>query len=162
MLIATTALKFLFGQGHPMPTIGQTGQGVGGGQAAQFGVGALQLGVGSLQGIQGLTKAIACLLEFQMHPHPGQEFRRSKGLGDVVHSAKLKGFEHVGFFVAGRDKQHGNIPQDWIFFQAIAQLQTAHSRHHQIQQNQIRLGRSHPHQRFGSRHGKCGFIARLI
>ena len=76
-------------------------------------------------------------LQFQMGPHPGQQFPGAKGLGDIVLAADLEGATDGGLVAHGGDEDDGNGPGALVVLQLATEFEAVDVRHHDVEQDQV-------------------------
>lgn len=69
----------------------------------------------------------------------GAKFEPVNGLGEEVVATGLNGFFDVAWFVEGRNDENGDHTFRWVILELRANLIAAHARHHNVQQNEVRL-----------------------
>ena len=77
-------------------------------------------------------------VQFQMRPHPRLNFLRLKGLGHVIHPARLEGAHLLLGFAVGAHKYDRDVLEARIRLQLFAHFVAIHFGHPDIQQNQVR------------------------
>ena len=106
-------------------------------------------------------RCVRCRGAAQQRPHPGQQFARLEGLGQVVVGADLQTHDAVGGLTPRRehqDRHRGGCPRHLP--DLAAHVQTVPVGQHQVQQHQPRHLLSQRRQTFPRRslmlHGKAG------
>ena len=81
---------------------------------------------------------IHALFQSEVRPHPGLQDRGIDRFRDVIRRSKIEAFSLVRGLFHGGQKDHRNIPRIRIGLELFAYLVTTHTRHHDIQQDEIR------------------------
>ncbi len=112
-------------------------------------------------------QALPGFAQCQMGPNACQHFPILYRFGDIVNTSGFKSSDFVGCLIQSTDKNNRDIAGTFIGFQIFADLEAGHIRHHNIQQNNIRVlflrcgypymsvrRGQHPISRFGQNVGK--------
>ena len=92
-----------------------------------------------------LAQLLAGMLEFQVSAHTGQQFGRIERLGHVIDRPHFEALDQMLHLVAGGEENDRNVLRRRIGFEAPADFQPVHFRHHQVQQDKIRQLHSQRH-----------------
>ena len=99
---------------------------------------------------QSRAQRIAQMLLFERGTDPRPQQRRVDRLGEVVLGAKLDTAHHARHFVRCRDHNDGQRFKPALIAQCFQDLYAADVRHHQVQQDEVKLPLCDQRQRFAS------------
>ena len=85
-----------------------------------------------------------------------------KGFGEIILRAQFDPFDHAAQIGHGRDDDHRNVAPFGLGLQLAQNLKAIHLRHHNIEQDQIRLFRGHLRQRLSPIGRADGGIAQIV
>jgi len=73
---------------------------------------------------------------------PRDQFARAKGFGDVTIAASVESLDAIGLLRASRKKNDGSFAEMLVLANLAAEIETADSRQHDIEQEKRRVGLS--------------------
>jgi len=82
---------------------------------------------------QKIRQPFQCKVVF----HPRQNNGWADRLGDVINGPKFQALFLILNLALRREENHGDVHGPWISFESLTNLIAIHSRHHDIEQNQI-------------------------
>src|SRR6202034_4870950 len=82
-------------------------------------------------------ETIAGGFEGELSANAGNQFGLVKRLGNVINATSVKGTDNQIFVISSRKENDGNITPFGIFLYFQTNVPAAHSRHQEIQQNQV-------------------------